>query len=101
MVSKTSKELLQEVHSMLAEYFLEELKMAREEGIPLMSSTLSVIVTFLKNNEITADVRDDFQLAELREQIMEKASTSEERGAKLVSVAERTAEIMGYEGVVN
>lgn len=31
-MSKTSKELLQEVHSMLAEYFLEELNMAREEG---------------------------------------------------------------------
>lgn len=43
-MSKTSKELLQEVHSMLAEYFLEELKMTLEEGIPLVSSTLPQII---------------------------------------------------------
>ena len=30
-MSKTSKELLQEVHSMLAEYFLEELKREEKE----------------------------------------------------------------------
>lgn len=95
-MSKNSKELLQEVHTMLAEYFLEELKAAKEDGIPMMSSTLSVIVTFLKNNEITADVRSNEDLSALREKIRAQTKTQEERGAKLVEIAEETAKIMDF-----
>lgn len=94
-MSKTSKELLQEVHSMLAEYFLEELKMAREEGIPLMSSTLSVIVTFLKNNEITADVRDDADLEELR--MMLTAEKAGGNSSSIVEVADKVAQVMQFD----
>ena len=94
-MSKTSKELLQEVHSMLAEYFLEELKMAREEGIPMVSSTLSVIVTFLKNNEITADVQDDADLEELR--MMLTAEKSGGHSSSVVEVADKVAQVMQFD----
>ncbi|MGL5261217.1 MAG: hypothetical protein ACRC9P_02410 [Bacteroides sp.] len=100
MSLKTTKELLHEVHGMLASYFLDELKYAKEEGVPMMSSTLSVIVTFLKNNEITADVMDDNNLEALREEII-NARETRSKGSKVVEIAERTADIMGFQGVVN
>lgn len=99
MSKQTPKELLQEVHAMLAQYFLDELRMSKEDGIPMMSSTLSVIVTFLKNNEITADVRDGKDLSQLREELKVEAKTTQERGAKLVSIASNVARIMDGEEV--
>ena len=94
-MSKTSKELLQEVHAMLADYFLEELKRAREEDIPMVSSTLSVIVTFLKNNEITADIRDDADLEELR--MMLTAEKSGGNSSSVVEVADKVAQVMQFD----
>lgn len=94
-MSNTSKELLQEVHSMLAEYFLAELKVAQEEGTPMVSSTLSVIVTFLKNNEITADVKDDADLEELR--MMLTAEKSGGTSKNVVEVADKVAAVMQFD----
>lgn len=48
-MSKTSKELLQEVHTMLAEYFLEELKIV--DTIPYMER-------FVKNRAFTFKIKE-------------------------------------------
>lgn len=52
-------DVLQGLHTLLAEYFKRELEASMEEdGFPIPSATLGVIVTFLKNNNITADIKD-------------------------------------------
>lgn len=53
MSAKTST--LEKLHEMLAELFIEDIKLCREEGIPMAASDKGVIVSFLKNNNITAD----------------------------------------------
>lgn len=53
MSAKTST--LEKLHEMLAELFIEDIKLCREEGIPMSASDKGVIVSFLKNNNITAD----------------------------------------------
>lgn len=47
------------LHEALAEMFMEDIRICREEGIPMSGSDKAVIVTFLKNNNITADVDAD------------------------------------------
>ena len=54
--AKASK--LAELHEMLAEMFMEDIRICKEEGIPMSAADKGVIVTFLKNNNITADVGD-------------------------------------------
>lgn len=64
-----SQGALGELHQMLAEVLLEDLKQSKAEGIPLPAANLGVIRQFLKDNEITATVdaddmrrlRDEFQ----------------------------------------
>lgn len=73
-----SQGALGELHQMLAEVLLDDLKQSKEEKIPLPAANLGVIRQFLKDNEITATVdaddmkrlRDEFQtdLADKREQ---------------------------------
>lgn len=53
MAAKQSK--LSELHEMLAEMFIQDIKMCTDEGIPMAASDKAVIVKFLKDNDITAD----------------------------------------------
>lgn len=57
MAANVSK--LQELHEALAEMFLEDIRICKEEGIPMSASDKGVMVTFLKNNNITADITDE------------------------------------------
>lgn len=74
-----SQGALGELHQMLAEVLLEDLKQSKEEGIPLPAANLGVIRQFLKDNEITATVdaddmrrlRDEFQ-SDLTDKRMER-----------------------------
>ena len=53
MAGKVSK--LSQLHEVVTELFLEDIKIAREEGIPIAASDKAVIIKFLKDNNITAD----------------------------------------------
>lgn len=89
------KDLLQEVHLLLAKKFKEELTMERDEPIP--GSVYSVIVSFLRNNDITADVRSSDDLADLKEMlIQERAEDSESKASGIIDVADKVSDIMGY-----
>lgn len=95
-MSKTL-DLLQEVHSLLAEYFLKELKASMEEGgFPLPASTLGVIITFLKNNDITADVRDRDGLEDLKARLIQEKD-AKDRGKQLIEIADRAGDVMGFD----
>lgn len=62
-----SQGALGELHQMLAEVLLEDLKQSKAEGIPLPAANLGVIRQFLKDNEITATVDAD-DMKRLREE---------------------------------
>lgn len=54
-----SQSKLAELHEMLAEIMLEDLRQSKAEGIPLPAANLGVIRQFLKDNDITATVDAD------------------------------------------
>lgn len=63
-------ERLNALHVALTEMFLEDIRMSKEDGIPMASADKSVIVTFLKNNDITASPDED-DLDNLREEFQQ------------------------------
>ena len=69
MAAKQSK--LSELHEMLAEMFIQDIKMCTDEGIPMAASDKAVIVKFLKDNDITADA-DASDMEALRESFAEE-----------------------------
>lgn len=77
--AKASK--LAELHEALAEMFLEDIRICREEGIPMAAADKSVIVTFLKNNNITADV-DDVRQQELKDEFQNELEQARQRRAQ-------------------
>lgn len=62
-----SQSKLAELHEMLAEIMLEDLRQSKEEGIPLPAANLGVIRQFLKDNDISASVDAD-DMKQLREE---------------------------------
>lgn len=78
-----SQSKLAELHEMLAEIMLEDLKQSKEEGIPLPAANLGVIRQFLKDNDITASVDAD-DMKQLREEFQtDLANKRTERRAAL------------------
>ena len=77
---------LEKLHEMLAELFIEDIKLCREEGIPMAASDKGVIVSFLKNNNITADP-DLEDMQRLDEEFKRQAEI--ERAARTKSMLEQ------------
>lgn len=75
------------LHELLTEMFIEEIKQAQKDEIPLSSADKSVIVTFLKNNDITATA-DEEQLNTLREEFQELSEARREKALALINAAE-------------
>lgn len=74
-----SQSKLAELHEMLAEIMLEDLRQSKEEGIPLPAANLGVIRQFLKDNDITASVDAD-DMRQLRDEFrMDLDSKREQR----------------------
>lgn len=63
MSKAATQSKLAQLHEMLAEVFIEDLKQSKEEKIPLPAANLGVIRQFLKDNEITASIEEDDMLA--------------------------------------
>ena len=70
---------LAELHEMLAEIMLEDLRQSKAEGIPLPAANLGVIRQFLKDNDITASVDAD-DMRKLRQEF--SADLTEKRAAR-------------------
>ena len=63
---KATQKQLAELHGLLVEIMIEECKLSKAEGIPMAASTMQVMVTFLKNNGVTAEP-DSNEMQVLRE----------------------------------
>lgn len=97
-MSNSTLDILQEVHTLLAKYFMQEIEASmQEDGFPIPSATLGVMVAFLKNNDITADVRDRDGLEELKARLMSEKEESKDRGKQLVEIADRVGDVMGFD----
>ncbi len=83
MAKAASTSKLAELHEMLAEVFLEDLKQSKAEGIPLPAANLGVIRQFLKDNEISASIDADNMVAIRDEFADELAAKRAERQQKL------------------
>lgn len=62
-----NKKELGSLHSKFTKFLADELEMYIEEGIPMAAADKTVIMTFLKNNNITAESTDE-DLQRVREQ---------------------------------
>lgn len=95
MAAKVSK--LAELHEALAELFLEDIRICREEGIPMAAADKGVMVTFLKNNNITADA-DDETMSSLKDEF--KNELAERRQARAAAITEAAGEDDKFAGIM-
>lgn len=51
-----TKSVLDSLHEALAQLLIDEIQFCKDEGIPMSAADKSVIVRFLKDNSITADL---------------------------------------------
>lgn len=65
MSKAASKSALEELHEMLAEVLIEDLRQSKKEGIPLPAANLNAIRQFLKDNNVTASIEAE-DMKELR-----------------------------------
>lgn len=78
---------LSQLHEALAEMFLEDIRICKEEGIPMSSSDKGVIVKFLKDNNITADI-DNQDMQKLQDEF--KDELAERRRIKAQELLDAT-----------
>lgn len=84
-----NKKELGSLHSKFTKFLADELQMYIEEGIPMAAADKTVIMTFLKNNNITAESTDE-DLQRVREQF--SSIKEENRGKALAILKEAHAE---------
>lgn len=77
-----NKKELGGLHSKFTKFLADELEMYIEEGIPMAAADKTVIMTFLKNNNITAESTDE-DLQRVREQF---SSIKEENRDKALAI---------------
>jgi hypothetical protein len=77
------------LHEALAEMFLEDIRICKEEGIPMSSSDKGVIVKFLKDNNITADI-DNEHMQSLKDEFQDELA--QRRAARAAQLLEDSAE---------
>lgn len=77
------------LHEALAEMFLEDIRICKEEGIPMSSSDKGVIVKFLKDNNITADI-DNEHMQSLKDEFQDELA--QRRAVRAAELLKETAE---------
>ena len=71
------KSTLETLHEMLAELFMEDIRICRSEGIPMSASDKAVIVKFLKDNDVTA-APDEAKVQALRDEFQDELEARRE-----------------------
>ena len=86
---------LSQLHEALAEMFLEDIRICKEEGIPMSSSDKGVIVKFLKDNNITADI-DNQDMQKLQDEFKDElAERRREKAQALLDATNDSDELAG------
>ena len=88
---------LSKLHEALAEMFLEDIRICKEEGIPMSSSDKGVIVKFLKDNNITADI-DNKDMQKLQDEF--KDELAERRRLKAQELLDATSDSDELAGIL-
>lgn len=70
-----SNELLEEIHKMFAEQIIYEMKMYREENVPVPAADKAVYAKFLRDNSIFCVPKSEDDLLELRNRLMSSERT--------------------------
>lgn len=86
---------LNQLHEALAELFLEDIRICKEEAIPMSASDKAVIVKFLKDNNITAEIDMDSMKTLQDEFKDELAAKREARANKILAQEESGDELQG------
>ncbi len=79
MAAKSST--LGALHEALADLMMENIRICKEEQIPMAASEMAVIVKFLKDNDVTADI-DDAKMDELSKAFADELKEKRETKAK-------------------
>ena len=74
---------LRMLHDALADMFLENIRICKEEVIPMSAADMGVMVTFLKNNNITADITDE-KIQAVKEEFNDELRAAREKAAKKI-----------------
>ena len=72
---------LEELHELLAETFIDELKYYKAEGIPVPAADKSAAIRFLSDNSVVATPKSTEDLDKLREEFKSKP-----RGSRLAAL---------------
>ena len=78
---------LGELHELLAEAFTSSIKLDMDEQL-CNPALLSAAAKFLKDNEITADLKEADDLAELRDRLAAAARERRASGARILQAVE-------------
>lgn len=81
MAGAAKRSRLSELHRMLTEALIEEIRQSKEDGVPLPAADKSVIAKFLKDNDITADA-DSEEMQDLRDEFDDELSARREARKK-------------------
>ncbi|UVX30298.1 terminase small subunit [Klebsiella phage VLCpiA1k] len=81
MAGAAKRSRLSELHRMLTEALIEEVRQSKEDGVPLPAADKSVIAKFLKDNDITADA-DSEEMQDLRDEFDDELSARREARKK-------------------
>ena len=81
MAGAAKRSRLSELHRMLTEALIEEVRQSKEDGVPLPAADKSVIAKFLKDNDITADA-DSEEMQELRDDFDDELAARREARKK-------------------
>lgn len=81
MAGAAKRSRLSELHRMLTEALIEEVRQSKEDGVPLPAADKSVIAKFLKDNDITADA-DSEEMQELRDEFDDELAARREARKK-------------------
>lgn len=97
-----SLELMAELHSMLTETFIDDLRWYREQGIPVPAAEKAATAKFLKDNAITCDPADAADIEALRKELQETLHTKRQSAlAKVLTgnTAEDLAALYGSDSL--
>ena len=77
MSKAAKKSALEELHEMLAEVMLEDLRQAKKDGIPLPAANLNAIRQFLKDNDVTASIEAE-DMQQLKQEFKDELAAKRE-----------------------
>jgi len=93
MAAKQSE--LSALHLAITEMFMADIRICKEEGIPMSASDKAVIVKFLKDNSVTADV-DASEMEQLKQEFSDElAARRKKRAEAILKNEEEQDEIHG------